>query len=221
MKNKVIATFLAIATILTGCSSPVLIGESTNDSQEDLSILDNSVDEVSDTTISSIDYPTAVLGMAPTKAFEEVFMPVAEIIDSYEDDQCLHFFNEVEDILNSLGYEYTYEVDAYDDYDKWIIVKDPDADAEIRIYGHYDEFDNVNVSDEDIRYDLSCIEYQSGSYYGIVDTPNLYNEPCKHGVDDNHAMLESYEYKNISWPENAVTNVDSREDVRRFFFITE
>lgn len=91
----------------------------------------------------------------------------------------------------------------------------------IRIYGYYDEFANVNVSEEDIRYDLTCIEYQSEQYYGIADTPNLYDEPCKHGIDDQHEASDSCECKNISWPENAITNVESTEDIRRFFFTTD
>lgn len=224
MKNKKLAILVAAMTILTGCSSPTL---SLN--EEESKVVDgylqkeeSSNSKTSDNEYDSdCDYPTGVLGIEPTKAFEEVYMPVAAIIDSYEEEECLHFFDEVEDLLDDLGYEYTYEVDAYDDYDRWIIVKDSDADAEIRIYGHYDEFANVNVSEEDIRYDLSCIEYQAGNYYGITDLPTLTNEPCKHGVDDNHEIPDSYEYVNIGWPENSITNVASTEDVRKFFFIIE
>lgn len=232
MKNKVIVALTAIAAILTGCSAPLIskgeieaikeVVESASEaSVPDESEVAKESEEAEDSNNSNSDYPTGVLGIAPTKTFEEVYMPIAAIVDSYEEDHCLHYLNEVEDMLDSLGYCYTYEDEATNEYDIWIVVEDPDADAEIRIYGYYDEFANVEVSEEDIRYDLTCVEYRCGQYYGITDTPNLYNEPCKHGVDDKHEVSDDCEYKNISWEENAITNVDSTEDVRRFFFVTE
>lgn len=214
MKNKLFSTLLYGATVLAECASQV---QSANNKINKSSAAKTSENNY----VSKCQYPTGVLGIRPTKAFEEVYMKIAAIIDSFEKGDCLHYFKEVEELLDRLGYEYTYEVDAFCEYDRWIIVKDPEANAEIRIYGNYDEFDNVDVSNDNIIYDLSCIEYQSGQYYGITDIPNLHGDPCKHGVDTSHKVSNSYKYVNISWPENAITNVGSTEDVRRFFFITE
>lgn len=214
MKNKLFSTLLFGAAALAECASQVQPSNNKVNKSSVAKAPDNKY-------VSSCNYPTGVLGMRPTRAFEEVYMKIAAIIDSFEKGDCQYYFKEVEDLLDNLGYEYTYEVDAFCEYDRWIIVKDPEANAEIRIYGCYDEYDNVDVSGDNIIYDLTCIEYQSGQYYGITDMPNLIGESCKHGVDTSHKVSASYGYANISRPENSITNVGSTEAVRRFFFITE
>lgn len=141
-REKRILVTVLLATVLVGCGkmdlaindvdeSPVssTVEEATEENVATSEALED--DEISlEADGTNGDYLTGVLEMAPTKTFEEVFMSVAAIVDSYEEEQCLHYLNEVEDMLDSMGYKYSYEKDACSDCDIWIIVEDPDADAE-------------------------------------------------------------------------------------------
>jgi hypothetical protein len=213
MKNKVIATFLAMATILVGCSSPALSTNNPSNSQkgstnvvetsDESASLESSIITENSSKASSGD---AVFGITRSTLYMNVFR---ELIDNFGMSE-----EDLKAFLDESGYDFDFQdIDGYHVY----FISDPDREG-MRLFmdcicdGDYEG----DTSGEYFFYDMF---YQDrNGHEEFIQLNGAY------WMDDYE--YETWCYARITSKDGATSNLttidfDSLDEMERYFFIMD
>ncbi|WP_022757611.1 hypothetical protein [Butyrivibrio fibrisolvens] len=214
MKIKKITALLAIASILTGCSSPDFSTTSSNDSQkESSSIVVSSIDEGSPETSLTNEESSlksneeAVFGITRSDLYMNVYRELVDDFGMSEDDLIT--------FLDASGYDY--ETDFVDGFYHLYYISDPDREG-MRLFldcvcdGEYE-------GDTNGDYFLNDLTYQDrNGHEEYIQLNGAY------WMDDYE--YETWCYARITSKDGDTSNrttidFDSLDEMEKYFFIME